>query len=380
MAKAKPDEKEEQVVLTAQDIVNAQLKANKGDHYNDLDETAEIKVSTGSLLLDSAMSGGVGSGLVRLIGFTESGKSSCALQIAKNFLATVPKSRAMIVKAEGRLSREMRDRTGLKFVWKSEEWTEGTCLVLETNVYDLVIGIMRDLIVKNETDNRYCFILDSMDGLILKSDMDKDVTENGKVAGAPALTKKFLQRLAIAMNKFGHLCIMIGQVSAKIEINDGPKEARQVSATGGNAALHFSNWILDFQPRWKNDLIVDDPKAMPDMTKNRIKGHWCKLIIKKSTNETSNTVIQYPIKYGRSGGNSIWIEKEITDMLLALGLLEKKGSWLKLSDPIVKELTEAKIEIDEKYQGSDNFSKYLESNPAATKHLFALVCKLISVK
>ena len=28
------------------------------------------------------------------------------------------------------------------------------------------------------------------------------------------------------------------------------------NASGGNAALHYSDWVVEFQPRYKSDLIV----------------------------------------------------------------------------------------------------------------------------
>lgn len=375
MAKPKNEEKKDETILSAQDILNSQLKHkdNKADHYNDSEEVEEIKVSTGSLTLDAATGGGFGAGLIRMVGVNEGGKTSEALEVAKNFLKSVPKSRVLLVKAEGRLSREMRERAGLNFVWKAEDWVVGTCFVLETNVYDLVVNIMRDLVVQAEAQksgDRYCFILDSMDGLILKSDRIKETSESGRIAGAPSLTKKFLQRLAIAMNKFGHMCIMIGQVSSRIDIESGPKEIRQIAATGGNAALHFANWILEFQPRFGKDMIAPDIKAKFDLGKNRIRGHWANVIIRKSTNETTNTTLTYPIKYGRKGGSSIWLEKEVADALLKHNLLEQSGSWLKLMPPLYKRLTEAGIVIEEKYQGYDNFTDFLDANPAATKMLF----------
>jgi hypothetical protein len=309
----------------------------------------------------------------QVVGFTEGGKTSESLEIIRNFLKTVPNSRGLLCKAEGRLSKEMQDRSGLTFVWRADQWVAGTVFVLETNVYELVIGIMRDLVVDNpENKNRYIFCLDSIDGLILRDDLEKPITGNSKVAGAPALTKKFMQRLAIAMNKFGHMCIMIGQVSAKVEIDPyAPKDQRQISATGGNAAMHFANWILQFEARYKGDLILEDPKAAPDPIKNKILGHWCKIIIKKSPNEKSNMPVTYPIKYGRTGGKSIWREYEIVDTLMSFEKLSKKGAWLTIDQDLADEIkTKVGKEVVILHQGVDNLRKYLEENEDITDYLF----------
>jgi hypothetical protein len=382
MARPKKDESQEEVkTVSSQDILNRALVAGKDDHFNDEGEIEVPLVSSGSLILDSILGGGFGPGLHRFVGFTEGGKTSETLEVIKNFLLTTEDGRALLVKAEGRLSKEMQERSGIKFVWKADEWVAGTCFVLETNVYELVVGIMRDLVTNNpENKNKYVFALDSMDGLILKADMDKPIEAAGKVAGAPGLTKKFMQRLAIAMNKFGHRCFMIGQVSAKVQIDPyAPQDTRQITATGGNAALHFANWILQFEPRYQGDLILEDPKAKPDPIKNKILGHWCKVIIKKSPNEKSNIHVAYPIKYGRKNGTSIWREYEIADVLLQFQKITKSGSWFYIAEDIIKGAKEKTgVDIPEKVQGMENIRLFLEEQPKVTDYLFVKLQAMIS--
>lgn len=364
-------EEESNQTVTPNDILNAELKANKDSHYNFVEEIIIPKVSSGSLNVDLELGGGYGAGLQRFVGFTESGKSSSALELMRNFFIVVPKGRGVYVKAEGRLSEEVKKRSGLKFVYNTEEWSDGTCFVLETNTYDLVVNIMRQLIFAEDRSTRYFFLLDSMDGLILKSDLEKEITEAGKVAGAPALTKKFLQRCSNAMNKFGHICVMIGQVSAKVEIDPyAPKDTRQISATGGNAALHFANWIVQFEPRNQGDLILENPNEKPDLHKNRIIGHLCKIILKKTPNEKSNVMIKYPIRYNQTGGNSVWKEYEIVDIMLIYRLLTKKGAWVSISEELVKEAAENGLTLKEQHNGQTAFRVYLEENPELTTWLF----------
>jgi len=380
MAKKSIQENTQTKSRSPEDILKSNLDANKDSHDNYKEAVTVEKISTGSLTLDKEMGGGIyAAGLIRLVGFTEGGKTSQSLEFARNFINKVPKARVLLVKAEGRLSDEMKDRCGLSLVWKSEDWKQGTVFVLETNEYDAVIQIMRDLVQDNTDGNRYCFILDSMDALILKSDLEKDISEANRVAGAPSLTKKFLQRMARAMNFNGHLCLMIGQVSSKIEIDDGGKEVRQISSTGGNAALHWSNWILQFEPRWNGDRIMDDEKKPYDPVKNKIYGHWAKVVIKKSPNETSGKTIKYPIKYGRIGGSSIWREYEIVDALTWFKLTELKGAgWYTVSDLLINELKEKGLEMQPKHQGSENFCTYLEENPKITDYLFNKLVRMMT--
>ena len=367
----KEDSEKEDGGKSSQDILGDLLNKNQKDHYNDIEEAEDLKISTGSLILDSQMGGGFSAGgLLRFVGYTEGGKTSESLQTMKNYLESVPNSKGFYIKAEGRLSKEMQDRTGIKFVWDKNNWVTGTCFVLETNIYDLVVEIMRQLVMDNQENNKYCFVLDSMDGLILRSDMAKNIEDAGKVAGAPMLTKKFMQRLAISMNKLGHMCIMIGQVSAKVDLNPyGPSEIRQISATGGNAALHFANWILQFEPRYGGDNILENDKEKPDPFKNKILGHWCKVIIKKSPNEKSNMLLKYPIKYGRKDGNSIWREYEVIDVLTMYSLITRKAAWISFDENLIAEALESGITIQTQLQGQAKMLDYLETNKDVTDWL-----------
>ena len=82
--------------------------------------------------------------------------------------------------------------------------------------------------------------------------------------------------------------------------------------------LHFANWIFEFDARFKNDLILEDPNSSYDEQKNPYLGHFVKIVVKKSPNERTNCTIRYPIKYGRKNGKSNWVEKEIFDFLLII--------------------------------------------------------------
>jgi hypothetical protein len=73
------------------------------------------------------------------------------------------------------------------------------------------------------------------------------------------------------------------------------------------------------------------------------------------------------------GGKSIWIEREVIDMLLMWGYLEKAGAWIKLDDEIKGYLKENKIEAKDSYQGSQAVYDFLESNEKATLALVNFV-------
>ena len=98
MARTKKNTDTGSSTITPNQLMQKFLKDNEKDHYN-FEQEHDYVVSSGSLILDYELGGGFGPGLHRFVGFTESGKTSEALQIMKNFLKTVPNGRGFYIKA-----------------------------------------------------------------------------------------------------------------------------------------------------------------------------------------------------------------------------------------------------------------------------------------
>ena len=358
----------------SKDYTEAFLKSNKDYHYN-LEEGAEpYLVSSGSMILDHVLGGGFGSGLHRFIGANEGGKTNEALHVMHNMLKTVKNSKGLFVMAEGRLSQEIKDRAGIKFVHSAEDWDIGTCLVLECHIMDTMIDFLRGLLKNNPDKEKFCIVIDSMDGLITKEDLEKGSSDARKVAGGALMTSDFLKRVSLGMSKFGHMCIMISQVRSTITTSMYAKQDpnNQTDSSGGNAILHYPDWILQFKKQNKSDKILEKPteQITPD---NKIYGHNAKVLILKSTNEATGQIVTYPIKHGRKNGRSIWLEREVVDMLLMWGYLEKSGAWIKVDEKVKTHLTDNKIEIKDSYQGIKAVYEFLESDEKITSLLVDFV-------
>jgi len=345
--------------------IQSYLNENKADHYN-FDETPEYTVSSGSLLLDIEMSGGIRPSIIRASGVAEGGKTSCALAFARNFQTTLDNAMVIYIKSEGRLSADMIARSGVNT--SAEKW-----FVYKSNIFESVLQLMRDLITNNPTDCKYFFIIDSMDAMVPKKDMDRSFEDSDKVAGGSVLSSNFLKKMALGLATKGHICFMISQVRSKVSVNQYEKtDPKLTNASGGNALLHYSDWILEFQPRWGSDMIPPKEKK-PD-------GHWCKVVFRKSANERTGTEVKYPIKYARTGGRSIWVEYEIIDMLLQWDMATSKGAWIIVGEELIKELKKEGLEMDSKHQGLDNFRKYLEEKHKIRDYLFNKFKKALQVK
>jgi RecA/RadA recombinase len=362
-AKKKKDANEEKVA-TPLDIINAYLndKDNKKLHYNHMEEIY-YKISSGSLNLDLELGGGFPSGIHRLEGPEESGKTSCALSVAKHFQEYFgDKSMFVYIKAEGRLTPEIIARSGIDI-------SPERFFCFDTNVIEAAFGMIKNLIFKNETNTRFMFFIDSMDGLNRQADLDKAFTESDQVAGGALVSSVFLKKMALPLVKHSHMLFFTSQVRSKISAN-GMGGSGSPESSGGNAWKHYSNFILQFKKRYSNDIMYEFPEKKKVSEKGRPLGHKCKIEFKKSINEKTGVNMDYPIIYGRTGGRSIWIEREIIDLCFSWGFFEKSGSWIKVDDEIIKILKENNLEFIDKIQGEDNLCKELEKNEAVTNFLF----------
>ena len=117
--------------------IQSYLEQNKGDHYN-FEEERKYTVSSGSLLLDIEMGGGIKPGIIRASGVTEGGKTSCSLAFARNF-QKMDNSMVIYIKSEGRLSDDMVERSGI-------DTSEDKWFVYKCYVYESVIDFMSQMV------------------------------------------------------------------------------------------------------------------------------------------------------------------------------------------------------------------------------------------
>lgn len=330
----------------------AYLDATKEHHYA-LEDEVFYRISGDSMKLDLATSGGLIPGVHRFCGVTEGGKTSCALTYMKNFLKTVPNSRGVIIKAEGRLTPEMKRRSGVPFADRFSNWQDGNCFVFDCNIYETAMGLMRELIQNNPKKTKYFFILDSIDSLVPQGDINRDFTDANKVAGGALLSSDFLRKMALALAKRGHMAILISQVRSNIKINPYEKsDPKIVGASGGNAILHYPNFIYEFLPRYKADTIFEGDDENKPMI-----GHYCKLILRKTTNEKTGEEVRYPIRHGQTGGNSVWVALEVIDMLLMWDMVTKKGAWFSPSAELLAEVESLNVPIQKKNEDIEKENK-----------------------
>jgi RecA/RadA recombinase len=350
-------------------LLGSLLKGYSDDHYNFI-EGRKTLVSTGSLILDQYVK--ITQGIHRFVGYSQSGKTSESLLVLKNFLEKYPKSKGFYIKAEGRLGDNIRQRSGVKFVFDNDSWENGTCFVLESNIFESICDILSSLVKKcADQDVRLFIIIDSVDALRLKSDESREYGAE-KVAGPQAIMKRFLAKMSIPLDKYGAVCIAISQVTSSIKIDPYSKEPpRMVSGSGGWGLTHFANQIIQYEPVYSGDQILEDDKAKPNPITNKILGHWVTVTLVKSDSENQNIKLKYPIRHERKDGNSIWREYEIIGVMSMFDLLKKKGAWFSF-DPSFKEELEKNgaSEIPDLFHGENEVFTWLENNKVVCDYIY----------
>lgn len=348
-------------------------KNNKSFHYNDHEEL-DYKIPTGSLNLDLALGGGFPAGVHRFTGVNEGGKTSCALSVARNFQKHFPDNGMIVyIKSEGRLSPEMIARSGI-------DTSEERFFKFDCNVFEKVFELIRMLVKENEDDKKYMFIVDSVDALCRQNDYEKPFEDSEQVAGGALITSVFLKKMVLPIIKLNHMMILTSQV--RVEVATNPYAARggpKTKQAGGNAIKHYANFILEFQDRYNSDIMFENPSAAKLEDKGNPVGHFCKIIFRKSVNEKTGASVRYPIKYGRTDGRSVWLEKEVIEMSYLWGFLEKKGAWISLDKEVADKCKKEKIECFEKIQGEQKLVDFLETNTDFCHFLLNLIKEEVGV-
>ncbi|NDG52915.1 MAG: hypothetical protein EBY39_07815 [Flavobacteriia bacterium] len=346
-------------------------KENKKFHFNHHEEI-NYKIPSGSLNLDLALDGGLPSGVHRFTGINEGGKTSCALMFARNFQKLFPKDGMVVyIRSEGRLSPETITRAGL-------DTSKDKFFVFDCNVFEKVFELIRMLVNDNKENKKFFFVIDSVDALCRENDYDKPFADSEQVAGGALITSVFLKKMVLPIMKSNHTMILTSQV--RIEVASNPYAARggpKTKQAGGNAVKHYANYILEFEERYSPDIIWENPSAARIDDKGSPIGHICKIRFRKSVNEKTNAVVRYPIRYGMQDGKSIWIEREILDMLKIWGLIEQKGAWINFDQTVIDSANKLKLNIPEKIQGEQKLVTLIEEDKNTQKFLLNFIQDLL---
>lgn len=344
----------------------------KGTEYNDMD-APDWRVSTGSIILDSVLSTdrkeGIGSQIVKIYGPFGAGKTSFLLNIAKNFQKLGPNYFVFIVNAEGRITDKLLEQAGISKNPSQYHMEHGQ---QAEAIFSKIRILMMDNNQKPKKDYvHFCVLIDSMDALIKKEDMEKIDTEgydsNLRVGGNAVISKTFLKSASLPITAGKHLLLLTGQVITNINAS---KNQKKTLPSGGVGAQYFSSTMLEVKKAWTNTKIWEGEKEI---------GHYFELLIEKTANnQRAGETVLVPIKKDFKPGEAVWREVEAKDLMLQWGLIKKGGMGrFEMSETFSKELAENKIDHEEKFHGEGKIISHLEENEPLLNYAIDKLKKLL---
>ena len=328
--------------------------------------------STGSLEMDMYLGGGFRPGVFRISGPFESGKTCFTLTCGKNFQETVPKSFVVFINAEGRLTKEKELISGIHT--DTGQWERIDC-----NIADVAYDLIHDLIQDNPQEFVYMFIVDSTDALQRLSDVAKRYGESEKVAGGALINSVMGKRTTLPLTVNGHCMFMLSQ--ERVDISTASSySGPQIKPSGGKSVNHYSSVVAEIAPKYMKDYIWEkekDEKSKGD--RGKCLGHLATFKFVKTRNDKTMERVVVPIKRGRTGGTSVWIERELFSLCGQWGILKEQGAGrITFAEQVIKEFKEKGVDLIPKIHGEKALVEYFESNPKVVEALIAKFRKLIT--
>mmetsp|Transcript_10944 Transcript_10944/g.25417 ORF Transcript_10944/g.25417 Transcript_10944/m.25417 type:complete len:338 (-) Transcript_10944:657-1670(-) len=275
-------------------------------------------ISTGSLGLDLALGiGGIPKGrIIEVYGPESSGKTTLSLHC----IAEAQKSNgiAAFIDAEHAFDSAYAKRLGID--------TENL-LIAQPDNGEQALEIAEHLIRSSSIE---VIVIDSVAALVPKSELEGDMGDS-KVGLQARLMSQALRKLTGAISKTGCSCIFINQLREKIGVLFGNPE----TTTGGNALKFYASVRLDIR---KISQIKD--------SSGQVMGTRAKVKVVKNKVAPPFKVVEFDIIYGEGISKA----GEIIDLGVALGIIQKSGSWFS-------------YEENKLAQGRDATKSLLQDNP-----------------
>lgn len=253
------------------------------------------KCSSGSISLDRALGGGYGLGrIVEIYGPESSGKTTLTLEAAVQAQKKYPNKWIAIVDAEHSFDPEYAEKLGLNMdMVKISQPDNGEQAI------DIAIGLIG-------TGAFSMCIIDSVAALTPKAELEGEMTDSQMGLHA-RLMSKALRKMTGVANNTNTMVFFINQLRDKIGVMFGNPE----TTTGGNALKFYATQRIDIR-RSAGDKDGDE------FINNKTK---CKIVKNK---------IAPPFKkceFNIGFGTGIDKTKEVVDLAVDFGIINKAGSW-----------------------------------------------------
>lgn len=271
--------------------------------------------------------GGIPTGrITEFYGEEHGGKTTSALDIVKNFQQLYPDREVLYVDSENTLdtrwARTLGVDTSKMYVLQPKSG--------ENDSAEFVFNTMIEAVDSGEVG---LWVLDSIPALIPQQELKKDI-EDVTVAGIAKPLTKFGRKITGLMSKHECTGISINQerdvIGAMFPMKDTP---------GGHAWKHFCSVRIDFS---HGSFLDENGKEVPKRTQNP-SGNIVEIsMVKNKTCPPSRKSGRYTLTYL----DGIDYFKDLIDVCVEFGIIEKRGGWYTIVDTESGEILKEKIQGD----------------------------------
>jgi recombination protein RecA len=287
--------------------------------------------STGSLKLDRELGGGVPAGrIVELFGWESSGKSTLALSICKQ----VQEAGKIVayIDAENALKMDYLKDMGVSI--DDDKW-----LIAQPDNGEIGFGIVKELV---SVENMGCIVIDSVSGMLPKAVMEGEVGDS-KMGVHARLMSQECAKIKNFLKGTDCVVIFINQFREKIGVMFGDNRTTQ----GGNALKFYAS--IRCEVARKGSIKNGDGEEI---------GQVMRIKSKKNKVFYPHREAEIDLIYGKGFDTT----KEILDLAVENGLIDKKGSWYSYQGTKLG-------------QGAENTVDLLNDNPELVEELKAKIFK-----
>lgn len=281
--------------------------------------------------VDASCGGGIKSGSIVIISGPEKlGKTTLCLQIIANAQKMGKDRNGHYIDAENRLQK--RDVEGINGLI-----TDPSRLSIvgpEDGVYltgENALSMVETLV---NTQRNSVIVLDSLDVLATKKELEYNFGDNVFVAGMPRLNSIFCRKMAQTLRDTGNILCMITHKHANI---GGMGNAKKKNDGGGTKLKYAANYKFDL--KYKQEEFDGAHKI----------GHKVYFSCEYSAIKTPFSASQNLKHFYHTFGYGIDNVKEICELAVDLGVVARGGSWYTVGE--------------EKMQGLNKAQEYLKANP-----------------
>lgn len=312
----------------ALNLINKKFGAGSVMMLNDSKPITQNLLSTGSLLIDQALGGGIAYGrIAEVYGVESSGKSTLCLQIA-----------AECQKAGGRVAY-IDVEQAMDPIYAKKLGVDTDALVFSQPSSGEQALETAEILINSGMIN--LIIVDSVAALTPQAELDGEMTDMN-IGLLARLMSKAMRKLTYALNDKNCAMVFINQIREKVStgFSMGPSE----TTTGGRALKFYASQRIELR------------KAEPIKSGSEQVGQNVKIKVVKNKIAAPMKVCVVPLIYG----NGFSSADEVIDLGIEYGLITKGGAWYTTHDGT-------------RLQGKESVRDYYNGNEKAKADLTQLV-------